>query len=168
MEIIGTQNEIIKSILDKLEKDVMYDVIIKKHKNKRSLNANAYCWVLLEKMAKVLHTNKTDLYIKMLKDYGQFEYIIVKKSKVDMIKARIDEQREDERYRAMVDLGKVTVESERGETEGEQLQMYIGSSNYDTKEMARFIDGIVNECKDLNIETMTPAELDLLKKEWRY
>ena len=42
-----------------------------------------------------------------------------------------------------------------------------GSSQYDTKEMSLFIDGIVSECKEQGIETMTPSELDQLKQSWK-
>ena len=67
-----------------------------------------------------------------------------------------------ELYRTCVDLGEITV---NGRT-GHQLQVYYGSSCFDTKEMAVFIDGIVRECKDPNIETLPPDELERMKKGW--
>ena len=36
-----------------------------------------------------------------------------------------------------------------------------------TKEMSKLIDGIVEEAKTLDIETMTPNELQILKEEWK-
>ena len=47
-----------------------------------------------------------------------------------------------------------------------QCQCYEGSSKYDTAEMARFIDGIVQECEELGIETESPDELVRMKREW--
>ena len=44
------------------------------------------------------------------------------------------------------------------------VKVFIGSSEYDTKQMSIFIEGIVQEATDLRIPTITPAELDKLKK----
>ena len=38
-------------------------------------------------------------------------------------------------------------------------RIYKGSSEFDSKEMSIFIDGIIQECKQLNINTMTPDEI---------
>ena len=43
---------------------------------------------------------------------------------------------------------------------------YPGTSTYDSKQMSRFIDGLVNDCKDLGIETLPEEELESIKKEW--
>lgn len=43
---------------------------------------------------------------------------------------------------------------------------YYGSSTYDTKEMSRLIDSVIQDCMALQIETITPSELDMLLKEW--
>jgi hypothetical protein len=65
-------------------------------------------------------------------------------------------------YRTTIDLGEVTV----GDMTGHQLQVYFGSSTFDTKEMSVFIDGIVSECQMLGIQTETPAELERMKSLW--
>lgn len=44
--------------------------------------------------------------------------------------------------------------------------LYYGSSTFDTKQMSRLIDNIVQDCKELGIETLTPQQLDALKEEW--
>ena len=59
-------------------------------------------------------------------------------------------------------MGEVTV---NGKT-GIQLQCYFGSSTYTTAEMATLIDGVISECKDMGIETATPAELARMMGEW--
>jgi hypothetical protein len=46
------------------------------------------------------------------------------------------------------------------------IKVYMGSSEMDTREMSILIDGIVSECKELNINTMTPNELEQLKEQW--
>ena len=44
--------------------------------------------------------------------------------------------------------------------------VWYGSSVYDTEQMARLIDAIVQDCRDVGIETMTPRELDALVSRW--
>ena len=124
-----------------------------KHRNKRSLDANAYCWVILQKIAEVLHQDKWNVYLAMLGKYGVFTHIIVKPNVVDKVK---------EEWRTVKELGEVSV---NGMT-GIQLQCYFGSSTYNTKEMSVLIDGIVYEAKELGIETLPPDELERMKIEW--
>ena len=83
-----------------------------------------------------------------------FEDIEVKENAVEKMK---------ELYRTCIDLGEVTV---NGQT-GHQLQVYYGSSTFDSKEMSGFIDGIVSESKELGIQTMTPAEIERIKAAWQ-
>jgi hypothetical protein len=134
-------------------KEKLYSVSMKEYRQKRSLNANAYAWVLMDKIAQVLRTDKDEVYLEMLSRYGVFTHLIVKPSVVEKVK---------QEWRTVKELGEVTV---NGQT-GIQLQCYFGSSIYDTKEMARLIDGIVSEAKDLEIETMTPPEIERLKDGW--
>ena len=124
-----------------------------KHRNKRSLDSNAYCWVILQKIAEVLHQDKWNVYLEMLGKYGVFTHIIVKSNVVDKVK---------EEWRTVKELGEVNV---NGVT-GIQLQCYFGSSTYNTKEMSVLIDGIVYEAKELGIETLPPDELERMKIEW--
>jgi hypothetical protein len=124
-----------------------------KYRNKRSLDANAYMWVLLQKMAEVLHTSKDELYLEMLSKYGVYTHMIVKPNAVE---------RTMQIWRTARVLGEVTV---NGQT-GIQLQCYYGSSTYDTKEMSFLIDRVVDECKELGIETLPPAELEEMKRMW--
>ena len=89
----------------------------------------------------------------MLERYGVFTHLIVKPAAVDMLVRE---------YRLCRDLGEITV---NGKT-GRQIQAYFGSSQYDTAQMSRLIDGIVSEAQDLGIETATPEELARMKGEW--
>lgn len=130
------------------------DIKAVKWRNKRSLDANAYAWVLLQKIAEAIKSTKEDVYLEMLKKYSRsFTHIIVKPNAIEAVK---------QAYRTTVDLGEITV---NGMT-GHQLQVYFGSSTFDTKEMSIFIDGIVSEAKELGIETETPAEIERIKALW--
>lgn len=46
------------------------------------------------------------------------------------------------------------------------IRVYAGSSTYDSREFSIFIDGVIDECKELGIETMTPDEIERLDKAW--
>ena len=126
---------------------------IKQYRHKRSLDSNAYCWVLLGKMASVLNTNKEEVYLSMLQSYGVYTHIVVKPEIVERVKAE---------WKTVTELGEVII---NGKT-GIQLQCYFGSSTYDTKEMSTLLEGVVSEAKELGIDIMTPGELDLMKSAW--
>lgn len=129
-------------------------ITAKKYREKRSLDANAYAWVLMQKIAEAVQTDKWSVYLRCLRDYSrEFTHVIVKENAVERMK---------ELYRTCIDLGEVTV---NGQT-GHQLQVFYGSSTFDTKAMSVFIDGIVRECKDLGIETLPPADLERMKATW--
>ena len=124
---------------------VVYDLDIKKHRERRSLDANAYCWVLCTKIAEKVKTSKDEIYEEMLQKYGYMSDItITVKSDVDM--RRID--------------GHWKFYQESGDGKFKAYVMIRGSSEYDSKEMAHFIDMIIDEAKELGIETMTPAEIE--------
>jgi hypothetical protein len=121
---------------------------------KRSLDANAYAWKLMSLIADAIHSTKDEVYLQMLKRYGVFTHVILKTAIADRVC-------KDE-FRLYEVLGEVTV---NGQT-GTQVCVYIGSSSYTTSEMSKLIDGIVSECKELEIETLTGKDIDLLKREW--
>lgn len=132
-------------------------VTVKKWRKKRSLDANAYAWVLMSKIADAQEypTTKEEIYEKMLKDYGVLEdddgapITITVKSCVDMSKIS----------------GHWLLIKSNGTYNG--YAMIKGSSEYDTKEMSHFIEGIVSEAKELGIETLTPGELEEMMKGWK-
>ena len=139
--------------IDKL-KDCKLSIKAVKHREKRSLDSNAYAWVLIQKIAEAVKSDKWSIYLECLKKYSRsFSHVIVKPEAVEKMK---------ELYRTCVDLGEISV---NGIT-GHQLQVYYGSSTFNTKEMSVFIDGIVSECKELGIETLAPEELERMKALW--
>ena len=127
---------------------------VKKFRKKRSLDANAYCWVLMSKIADVIGSSKEDVYEDMLQKYGYF-------------------YKDDEGYititvKAEVDMSKITGHWKfyKGNGKFSSYLMIKGSSEYDSAEMAKFIDQIVCEAKELGIETATPNEIARMKALW--
>lgn len=126
-----------------------------KFRKKRSLDSNAYAWVLIQKIAEAVGSDKWSIYLELLQKYSRaFTHVIVKKEAVEAMKKL---------YRTCVELGEITV---NGQT-GIQLQVYYGSSTFDSKQMSVFIDGIVSECKLLDIETMPLHEIERMNSQWQ-
>lgn len=140
--------------IDKIKDCEKLSIKAVKHRERRSLDANAYMWVLLQKIAEVMHQDKWNVYVEMLGRYGVFTHIIVKPNVVEKVK---------EEWRTVKELGEVSVNG----TTGIQLQCYFGSSTYNTKEMSVLIDGVVSEAKEMGIETLPPAELERMKAAWQ-
>jgi len=134
-------------------KDEKLAVKIDKHRNRRSLNANAYAWVLINKIAEKMHMSKDYVYQLMLKRYGQGTVISVLTEKLPDVQRELD-------YWEIHGYGKVNGR------EFTHIRFWVGSSKYNSKEMSLFIDGIVDEAKELSIETMTPDELSKMVGEW--
>lgn len=129
---------------------------IKQYRKKRSLDANSYAWVLISKIADAINSSKEEVYIAMLKRYGQHEpqLLSVVSEAAGMI------------YRATQNHCQEVGESELNGKTFKHFRILIGSSQYDSKDMATLIDGVVSECKELGIETMKPEELEAMKNAW--
>ena len=126
---------------------------------RRSNDANAYMWVLLGELSKVLNLSSEEIYKNIIRDFGAFEIIPIKEDKIEHW------------YEIWLSKGIGWICEDLGEcknTKGyHNIKSFYGSSTYDTKEMSRLIDAVVEECKLQDIETMTPAELSVLKENWR-
>lgn len=127
-------------------------------KEKRSLDANAYMWQLITKIAVKLNTSSDELYELFLQDAGvvdedpQGEPIII------TMKSCIDPKR----------LGEGTHWKRISVTDGcVNLLKIKGTSEYNTKEMSDFIDYVVEVAKDYGIETATPDEIERYKALWK-
>ena len=138
-------------LIFRLDKDTVYDVKIDKHREKRSLNANAYLWKLVTEIGNILNKSKEEVYLQMLKDYGQSMLIPVPRG---TIPSRITKYYEFE------------CSSQLNGKDADWYKCYIGSSEYDTKEMSILLNGVVQEAKKLGIKTKDDIELERLVEEW--
>lgn len=142
--------------IENMKKDDLLRIRAVKYKQKRSLDANAYAWVLMTKIANHpdISSSKEEVYEQMLQKYGTFYededgYITI------TVKKSVDMSKVDGHWKYIKDNGRFA-----------SYLMIKGSSEYDTAEMAHFIDRIVEEAKELGIETATPDELERMKQEW--
>lgn len=145
------------SYIDSLDEDKEYKIEVKELKRKRSLNANSYAWTLLDKLAEKLRMAKTDIYRSYIKEIGGNNYLVCS------IDEAVDDLCRDWQSKG---IGWLT-ELEDSKLEGcTNVRLYYGSSQYDTAQMSRLIELIVQDCKENGIETLTPDELERMNAEW--
>ena len=146
--MVGTIKELIPKMLN-LDENKEYEV--KEHKHKRSLNANAYYWVLINKIADALNQSKEFVHMCMLKQYGQRYVVCVP-------------------YYTPIESLVKYYEQDGVRKQGDKLFktyiVYLPSSEMNTYEMSKLIDGTVEEAQSMGIETMTPDEIAHLKAMW--
>lgn len=138
-------------LIFRLDKDTLYDVKIVKHRKKRSNNANSYLWELCTQIGNKINLSKNEVYLQMLKDYGQSMLIPVLKGEVPN---RITKYYEFE------------CSSQLNGKDADWYKCYVGSSDYDTYEMNVLLNGVVQEAKNLGIKTKEDYELEKLIEEW--
>ena len=139
-------------------KNMRYDLEVKEHRKKRSLDANAYAWVLIGKLAEALRLTPLEIYRQAILNVGgNYEVIPIKDDAADHFK-KIWEAKG--LGWPCEDMGKSKLPGYRN------LRCYYGSSTYDTRQMSQLIDNLVQDCKALDIETMTPDKLALLMEGW--
>ena len=151
--MIGTKQQVI-DFLSKQDKVKKYE--IKEYREKRSLDANAYAWVLLGKLQNKLNVPKEDIYRDLIRNIGSYEVIPIKNEAVDKF-------REAWSIKGLGWLTETTESKLEGYT---NILAYYGSSVYNSKEMTRLIELIIQECNQLDIETKSEAEINSLLKEW--
>lgn len=127
------------------------NIEVKQYRRKRSLNANGYAWALINDMANILRIGKDEMYLELLKRYGQSEIISVK--------AGID-------LKYFVKYFEKLGESNLNGSTFAHYKVFKGSSEFDTREMAIFLDGVIDEAKALGIRTETPQQIEELKALW--
>lgn len=149
------ESEPLKAEYERLKGCDKLSIEIKQHKNHRSTDANAYAWVLMSKLAALYQTSKEEIYETMLKRYGCLDLTDDRPIVITL--------------RADIDIGLLPGHWQHiRQTDGFDSYIKIkGSSQYDTKQMATFIDGIVSECKECGIETLPPDELERIKSKWQ-
>ena len=158
MDILKVQASLIKVQQDLL-KGKKIDIEIKEHREQRSLNANAYFHLLVDKLAKALNISAEECKVKMVLDYGTID---------------TDEQGLKIGFKLLesISIDKVCKYAKKIGTvveNGRNFNQYIvykPTHEYNSKEMATLINGVVEECKQVGIETKTPLEIAELCNLW--
>ena len=147
-------------VVEQLKNENKLNIEIKKWYKKRSLDANSYCWVLCDSIAKELSKDgtvvtKEDIYKDAILQIGTFEPFIAQEKTYDNFKRIWENQ----------GLGFLVQEVDR-KNKCVKVNCYYGSSTYNSREMSLLIEVIVNLAKMLNLETKSKAEIDSLLESW--
>ncbi len=139
--MIGTRKQI---AIWAISEDDNKQYEVKEHEDKRSKSQNAYMWEIIGKIANIQRLKKDDVYLQMLKDYGQ--------SQIISMLSDIDPKGYLKYYE---EIG-------NGQVKGKDFthyKVFKGSSEYNSKEMSILIDGVIQEARQLDIETLTPQQI---------
>lgn len=138
-------------------RDRLYSADLKEYRAKRSITSNSYMWALLDQMADALHTTKEELYLHKVREVGVYKDFHLCEDEAKTFRAAWER----------LGTGWPTEQVDYT-SDGERLviRAYYGSSQYNSKQMSRLLDSVVEDCKELGIETLSEQELSLLKEEW--
>jgi len=152
--------EIDDSMLEYLEsvKDSDLSIDIKRHREKRSIDTNAYLWRVCTDIAVKLGTSKESVYEMMLKDYGVYEDYEIPADAVPLLEKA-------SRFSEVSYRFTLTTPSEEIEMVG--MRCWKGSHEYNSKEFSILLDGCIQSAHDIGIKTKTDEEIDRLVSEWR-
>ena len=123
----------------------------------RSRDANAYCWVIIDRIAEKTGISRSEVYRHAIKEIGGVSTTVCVQDKaVD----RLREGWEKNGIGWQTDTLKSRID---GCT---NVILYYGSSVYDSQQMARLIDSLVQEAEGLGIPTY-PEEAERMKRQWQ-
>ena len=168
MAVLFEPNEDFRQAYEELKGCDKLSFEIKPYRAKRSLDANAYYWVLITELAKKISISNLELHNMMLRMYGQAEIIEGK-----AVYLTIPDTEEAERkVNNATDYHLQATSQVREGNDGIMYRTYKllrGSRTYNTEEMARLIDGLVQCCKDAGIpdsDIASPDEKRILKERY--
>ena len=139
------------------KKDRVYDLAIKEHRKKRSLDANAYAWVLINKIADAMRLPPVVVYKQAIQNIpGNNEIMPIKEEAFGKFKEIWEKQ----------GLGWPCVNLGKSKIPGYvNVQAYYGSSTYDCRQFSMLLDGLTQDCLALGIEVKSEEEVQSLLRE---
>lgn len=150
---------VMKFLRTKKERD--YKLEIKEYQKSRSQDANAKMWALIGEMSTILRLPPEEIYQGYIPDVGG-NYWIAPVREED-IAQRAEDWCRGHIGRLVEDIGPCRISELKGYR---NLKMYRGSSEYDVPTFSRLLDLVMQDCKQLGIETLSEREKSLLMEEW--
>lgn len=132
-----------------------YDIV--KTKKKRSLDANSFYWVILDKIAKKIQVSKAEIYRNAIKEIGGTSETLCMKTEAV------------EKFRKSWEKNGLGWQSEAFDSKSDgctNVIAYYGSSTFNTEQMSRLIDNAMQDCEALGIETKPQEYVDNLLEQW--
>lgn len=142
------------AVAQELAEGKTFDASIEPHREKRSLNANNYSWVLQDQMSKILNISIDEMHTQMVLRYGVLETMSIREDAYESAK-RV--------FEYFYELG-------RSQLNGKKyvhVRVGVGTHHYNTKEMSDFLNGVINEAKDLGIQTLEDKQIEELVQRWQ-
>jgi hypothetical protein len=137
-------NIAVRQLLNELDENATYIAEIKKSKRKRTLDQNAYMWVLCQRIAEKVGNTKEEVYRHFIKAKGQFDMLCIQNKALESFMSRWGKQ----------GIGWFC-ETDKSKLNGcTNVICYYGTSTYTTEEMKILLDEVISQCKELNISTV--------------
>ena len=130
------------------------------YKEKRSLNANSYFHVLVDKIAKIVGTSESEMKKQLVLEYGT---PAMQNGREIVVTLPVDTN-VDDFYPYAKWIG--AFEDRRGGNIYDQYIFFKQTHTLDRGEMAKLIDGTVQEARSLGIDTRTDDEVERLISKW--
>lgn len=153
---INEKNDLLQGF-DDLKDFEKLSIEIKRFRAKRSLDANAYAWVLIDKIAENQGVSKVEVYRETIRNIGGNSYIVCAEDKA--VKGLCKEWSRN-------GIGWITDTFPSKIDNCTNVILYYGSSEYDTKQMSLLIDNLIQDCKALGIQVETPEQIAKMKSLW--
>lgn len=149
-----------RELYDQLHEVERLDIEIKKHREKRSLNANAYFHVLINKIARQLGESEEVTKRNLVTNYG----VLARDDKGMVVGFKLPASVDVNKFYPYVKLYDTKQE---GKSVFNFWLVYKSTSDMNSSEMAKLIDGAIETARELGIETDTPAQLARYKETWK-
>ena len=131
----------------------------KKYIKKRTTNANNYFWKILQELCDLAEIDTVEEYKRRVKELGIFRRFKIEKDNVKTFEKMWTAQ-------GIAWFWEIFDTEVIGDTEFKIINAYYGSSSFNSKQMARIIDGVVQDCKVYGIETKPKEEIESLLRSW--
>ena len=154
--MVGTIEQVIQYLF-KQDKTKKYEV--KEVKKKRSINANNYFWKLLQELCELQDLDTIEEYKKRVKELAIFRRFRIETKDVKTFEIMWQDK-------GIAWFCEIADTEYISNVEFKIINAYYGSSSFNSKQMSRLIDGVVQDCKAVGIETKSEAEICSLLKEW--
>ena len=154
--LLDTNN---KEVIEELKNENKLNIELKKWYKKRSLDANAYFWKILTELCDLAEINTVEEYKRRVKELGIFRQFKIMTDQVNTF-TKIWEDKGIAWFCEILDAEYI------GNIEFKIINAYYGSSSFNSKQMSRLIDGVVQDCKIYGIETKSKNEINSMLENW--
>ena len=128
-------------------------------KDKLSDIANNYFWKLLQELCELSETDTVEEYRRRVKELGIFRRFKIEAENIKTFEKMWNAQ-------GIAWFCEVADTTYIGNTEFKIINAYYGSSSFNSKQMSRLIDSVVQDCKVYGIETKSQKEINSLLESW--